>query len=288
MTALPIGYAVPAELVLARVPPKTRAFASYEPKKSYCYATEQDYYHGYQESYYALTTCKDGWDCLRHYEILMNGCIPYFPDLPQCPPQTMTAFPKQLVLEAMALEGVDFEHRRIDFARFDHHRYQELATQLLDWTRERLTTTALARYFLQANGLTAEARVLFLSVDTKVQDYQRLLLFHGLRSLLGTRAVDVPRIACLYQDYPSDQPLYGKGFTYSRRLPVVAVERTEPPTGTYDLVVFGALHRPLPYHDYIKTQYPLERIAYVCGEDLHACSYQHDPERKVRLFLREW
>ena len=27
---------------------------------------------------YFWITIKAGWDCLRHYEILMNGCIPYF------------------------------------------------------------------------------------------------------------------------------------------------------------------------------------------------------------------
>jgi hypothetical protein len=42
------------------------------------YNTEEEYYNEYKKSYFAITTKKCGWDCMRHYEILANGCIPYF------------------------------------------------------------------------------------------------------------------------------------------------------------------------------------------------------------------
>jgi len=42
------------------------------------YKNEKDYYQSYQNSIFALSYKKAGWDSLRHYEILMNGCIPLF------------------------------------------------------------------------------------------------------------------------------------------------------------------------------------------------------------------
>ena len=45
---------------------------------TYIYEKERDYYDMYFNSLFALTYKKAGWDCLRHYEILANGCILYF------------------------------------------------------------------------------------------------------------------------------------------------------------------------------------------------------------------
>ena len=35
----------------------------------------------YSNSIFAITNKKLGWDCLRHYEILMNGCVPLYLDI---------------------------------------------------------------------------------------------------------------------------------------------------------------------------------------------------------------
>jgi hypothetical protein len=37
---------------------------------------------------------------MRHYEILANGCIPWFVGLQDVPSNRLTHFPKELVLEA--------------------------------------------------------------------------------------------------------------------------------------------------------------------------------------------
>ena len=42
---------------------------------------------------------KNGWDCLRHYEILANGSIPLFIKLDDCPNNTLTSFPKKELLK---------------------------------------------------------------------------------------------------------------------------------------------------------------------------------------------
>lgn len=63
---------------------------------TYLYTRESDYYQAYQDSFFALTTKKGGWDCLRHYEILANGSLPLFPDVGTKPSHTMADFPLHL------------------------------------------------------------------------------------------------------------------------------------------------------------------------------------------------
>ena len=57
--------------------------------KTYIYDNEKDYYDMYAKSKFALTSCKGGWDTLRHYEIVAAGCIPYFVDIEDCPKDTL-------------------------------------------------------------------------------------------------------------------------------------------------------------------------------------------------------
>ncbi len=65
---------------MSEIPEKDQDFASLIPGvlSTYIYDTEEEYFKGYQRAFYAVTCKKAGWDCLRHYEILANGCIPYF------------------------------------------------------------------------------------------------------------------------------------------------------------------------------------------------------------------
>ena len=70
---------------------------------TYIYTNETDYYAEYERSLFAVTKCKGGWDCMRHYEILANGCVPYFEDIERCPQKTMVLFPRELLLEGNQL-----------------------------------------------------------------------------------------------------------------------------------------------------------------------------------------
>jgi hypothetical protein len=89
---------------------------------------------------------KAGWDCLRHYEITANMCIPLFLDLDKCPPATMINLPKAELLEAMTYFDKDATYwdtaegqaawlslySRIR-AKFDQHcTTQKLAQYVLD------------------------------------------------------------------------------------------------------------------------------------------------------------
>ena len=99
---------------------------------------------------------------MRHLEILISGTVPFFLWLDKCPKEALYNFPRELVSEAMRLPGVypnatlDTERWRIvsakpyiDFTEFDKDRYQNLLTRLIGWTREKLSTVALANHVLQ-------------------------------------------------------------------------------------------------------------------------------------------
>lgn len=94
----PISFALPTSKVNFAKSNKNRDYAICDPRdiKTYIYKTETDYYRGYQESRFGFTMKKAGWDCMRHYEIMGNGCIPFFIDIQNIPQSIMTTFPKQL------------------------------------------------------------------------------------------------------------------------------------------------------------------------------------------------
>lgn len=136
----PINFCIPAELILNTVPSKIKDYASIIPGdlSTYIYDNQIDYYTDYQNSYYGVTIKKGGWDCLRHYEILMNGCIPYFPELENCPKNTMTLFPKDLIQQS--------NQTVIDTGLPED--YMQQVIQLLEYTKKYLTTTYTAKIIL--------------------------------------------------------------------------------------------------------------------------------------------
>jgi hypothetical protein len=97
----PINFCVPKELILSRLINKDKIISDIVPNfnKNYSFVNENDYYNEYARSWYAHTQKKGGWDCLRHYEIMMNGCLPIFNDLENCPKNTLTFIPKKEIIE---------------------------------------------------------------------------------------------------------------------------------------------------------------------------------------------
>lgn len=142
-SAYPINFAIPEEKITTEVSPKVRYMALLNPSvmETYIYTTEKSYYNGYRESYFALTKKKGGWDCLRHYEILANGCIPYFPDLLNCPSKTMTSFPKKDIMELNKM----YESFYVDW---DLDNWNYYCNKMLRFTKNHLTTERLAEEVL--------------------------------------------------------------------------------------------------------------------------------------------
>jgi hypothetical protein len=122
----PINFGVPEELVINKVTEKTKIISDIIPNsnKNYTFDIEEDYYSEYSNSWYAHTKKKGGWDCLRHYEIMMNGCIPLFEDLENCPTNTLVNLPKKEIINFSKYKDQNLEQN--DF--------------ILDYTKRNLTT----------------------------------------------------------------------------------------------------------------------------------------------------
>jgi len=290
----PIQFAIPESKIVQDIPQKDRDFAFIVPGdiRTYVYQNEADYYKDYQRSYFAITCKKAGWDCMRHYEILANGCIPYFVDLDYCDEDTMHFLPRELIKEAMNLEGVSYLH--IDHKKFDRKKYDEILKKLLAHTREYLTTKQMASYVLKTVNYSGNGNILYLSQDPS-PDYMRCLMLIGFKELFQNRVVDIPKIEHIYLSYPGNiQNLYGRGMTYSKIVPDLPVDRTHIEqrirNKEFDLIIYGSVHRGMPYYDLVKQCYEPEKIVYFCGEDLkegsglHVCPYTHLPN----FFLREF
>jgi hypothetical protein len=131
----PIQFGTPKEKIVKTIPVKSQQYGTVIPgdMTTYIFKDEKSYYDDYQKSYFGLTTKKAGWDCGRHYEILMNGCIPFFPDLQGCPTHTMVHFPKDVLIDvANRLKTPEPE--------VSDEWYFSVLEKLLEYTRDRLTT----------------------------------------------------------------------------------------------------------------------------------------------------
>lgn len=283
----PIQLAIPESKIVDHIPLKDKDFADLVPGdfSTYVYTEESDYYNDYQRSYFAFTWKKDGWDCMRHYEILANGCIPYFVDLEKCDPRTMYFLPKELILEAMRLEGVSYG--KIDHTVFDKAKYDEILSKLLEHTRQYLTTKNMASYILETINYKGTGKILFLSNGTK-PDYMRCCLLIGLKQLLKELLIDYPKIPHIYESYSEDiHQLYGKGMSYTKIIEDIPIDRENLEqriaNREFDLIIYGSVHRGLRFHDLVQQVYSPDEIIYICGEDAHQCdrgTYRH-------FFLRE-
>lgn len=284
----PIQFSISEVKVVNAIPEKDRDFAFIIPENrdTYIYDNEADYYKGYQRSYFAVTQKKGGWDCMRHYEILANGCIPYFVDIDKCNPNNMCFLPKQLIQAAMNLEGVSYLN--IDHTKFNKEKYYVILEQLLEHTRKYLTTRSMAQYILDAIHYSGNGKILFLSSSVNV-DYLQNSTLIGLKEMFGDKVVDFPKQGHIYKSYPEDTKLlYGKGFTYSKLIDDIPLNRDNIEqrikNKEFDLIVYGYIHYGFPFYELVCRTYKPENIIYICGEDIHRCKFTH----LNNLFLREF
>lgn len=142
INAYPISYSFPSNKINEfEIDRKKRILAKIIPgiKETYIYKDEQSYYNGYKESYFGLTFKKGGWDCLRHYEIIANGCIPYFPDINSCPPRTLVFFPKDIIDKTNKLFEEGFSDE--DFRTYYY--------KIKGWFLSNMTSVNISKYVLR-------------------------------------------------------------------------------------------------------------------------------------------
>ena len=137
----PISFAFPTSKVQGPKE-KTQLYAINDPRKpkSYVFENEQSYYEDYQKSKYAFTVKKAGWDCLRHYEIMANGCIPLFENFPQCPRYVMVKFPKALITRIGFFYKSDFKYLE--------NNYDYFLSEVMKHLNTYNTTKAMAENFI--------------------------------------------------------------------------------------------------------------------------------------------
>lgn len=98
----PISFSIPKEKIVKKIETKIENILS--PlipgiNSTYIYQTENEYNDMYKKSIFGITIKKAGWDCYRHYELLMNGCLPFFLDINDCPDLTCRSLPKEKLIE---------------------------------------------------------------------------------------------------------------------------------------------------------------------------------------------
>ena len=178
---LPIQFGIPKEKILMEINTKPKnLLAPLIPGRlnTYIYNNEIDYYKMYQESIFALTYKKAGWDTVRHYEILMNGGLPIFLDIENCPVNTLKYFPKKDIINIKnkyetILQNYFptkiFKYKFLNFKSFKNYFLNlfsdkknmnyfiekngeifELKSKLLNFTKKNLTTYKLAEYVINS------------------------------------------------------------------------------------------------------------------------------------------
>ena len=287
----PVFIGIPRSEVVDCVPRKYYGFRGGHHSKfgdrAYAFGPheESEYKRAYRESYFGSTKKKAGWDCMRHYEIVASGAVPFFDEDPtRAPSSTLAFWPKKLLRDLRTWPGVYHKNGTVDVDVLDASgAYGKLAAGLLTYLRERLTTEALARYILETMGQSKARHVLILSAHP-APDFLRESVVHGFRQRLGVEAVDFVKPLHLYEprvaapwDLAARSELYGNGFTYAYRLrDDPRVDRSDVVKKLrdhfFDVVVYASVHRGLPYFDVVREHYGYDEIAFVDGEDEHGWS----------------
>ena len=304
MPIFPITFSIPDEKIINVIPIKRKIISNLIPGQinTYIYDNEEDYYNEYRQSLFAVTKKKGGWDCMRHYEILANGCIPFFENLENCPTNTLTLLPKDLLIEGNSLFNKFKEKNINDLVDSDLYEYNTLAKKLLDYTKNNLTTSKIAIYILEKTGLKNSKNILYLSGETS-PDYLRCLTLHGFKTLLGVNCHDYPQIPHIYKyNNLNYKQLYGKGISYSNLLDPILHDNNldnniedNIKNKYFDIVIYGSCHRGMPFFDLVKNIYKPNEIIMLCGEDFHTsqnlsiCNLYlySDSDTKYNIFIRE-
>lgn len=282
----PLGYSLPEELYLTEVPEKKQIWAEVIPgfKETYRFSEESDYYQMYQNARFAFTWKKGGWDCLRHYEIIANGCFPIFRDLEKCPEETLTQLQKKLLIQGKK-ELIPWK----ETAEYKE-KYQVLMTELIDQSRKHATCITVAENFANNLGIKPGQKVLFLTCDIS-PNYSRELLFIGLNRFmknLGGICISYPRLDFLYDNYPEEKVnlLYGRGFGYARKLRMESTKESLSYSSNelkesilrreWDFIVYGKMGADegeqgeipgCPFWEEVSHSYLSSEIGFVYGGD---------------------
>lgn len=238
LNIFPISFGILDSEIVSQVPPKSKVLGRVIPGNMSTYFTldeEALYYKDLQQSLFALTYKKGGWDCLRHYEILASGTLPLFLDIAECPLHALRLHPRKLYSLILQFPGLlkdnvrrvdrmTYQFDRIDIptfpatassSHFDTALYVHITKALLQYIKSVLSTKALAKYvtrtmFEYSEGVMKNPTpksILYLSHqdhDMDKGDYLTDFLLLGFYEWFGYesgKVIDFPRRDCLYKDF---------------------------------------------------------------------------------------
>jgi hypothetical protein len=300
---LPISFSIPEEKLCIDIDIsiKTKIEAFVKPLNDrnlpYKYDKEEDYYNDYKTSFFAYTNKRNGWDAMRHYEILANNCIPYFSDLDECPENILYFYPKELIKISNKLYQTIKNIKIEDFlTNFDYiNQYLDLVIKLKNHTKQYLTTKSMAHYILKTSQ-NKPTNILFLSPNQK-EDYLKCLVLHGFKKIFGSRCHDYPKINCLYKDCTDN--LYGNGFTYSKLLDnnyrddlLDNTIENDIINKKYDIVIYSQSSMNDKFYDLILKIYEPSKVIFLNGDDhvthLHLKDFQNKISKGHFCYIREY
>lgn len=240
---------------------------------------EEEYNKHYQESLFAYTSKKAGWDCLRHYEILSNGCLPIFKNINDCPSTCLISLPKDLIKEyTKILLPYKKEYKNL----YDSYMYK-----ILEHVRNNCSTSSSTKYFLEKMKHIKVKNVLLIRGHA-YENYTREFFWIGMKryiqSISGV-AVEYPKIDYLYKSYNGDKKeLYGMGFNYNSKIDDDYNFNNEEIVNKinnkfWDLIIYGKVGPDessegsmpyLPLWYYVSQKYSKDEIVFLYGGD--ACN----------------
>lgn len=310
----PISYSIPEIKIVSDIPLKTKMVSDLYPgnKETYIYFTEQDYYDEYKKSMFAYTFKKGGWDCMRHYEILACGCIPYFPDIDECPDDILIFLPKELIKTGNELFHKYKDKNIIDLEENDKILLKEHINKLICFTKKYLTTSNLCNYVINTLKnrcyITNIKKILFISADPWTE-YLRCSLLHGFKLRFGKDCHDYPKIRHLYKNEDIDYVnyCYGRGYSHSNLLEQELRDdkldesiENDIINKKYDIIIWPDFHRwflncaSLPYliyYDLASKYYESNRLIFLNGWDRQDDIYSffmHFVDKGNTVFVREF
>tara|TARA_A100001011_G_C14313139_1_gene846640 strand:+ start:6 stop:2879 length:2874 start_codon:yes stop_codon:yes gene_type:complete len=277
----PITTSIPSEVFVKNIDDviKNKKVEMYDGIKdrtigcSYEFNKENDYYNAYKEAKWGFTKKKNGWDCLRHYEIIANGCLPLFENLENCPESTMSNFPKKLLIEAKNKKDT-----------LTDNEYNYYLKNIFNYFKDNFTCEKVAENFLNQIHKDKNKNILDIKIlmfhGNDCNNYMADLLFIGLRKLLKENIVDERKLVQLYKSFSGNA--YGKGFTYTKRLSdELVIDRTnikdKIKNKFFDYIIYrkcggdegelGDCRKKMEYWDIVKENYTSNEIVFLYGGD---------------------
>ncbi|CAE7235055.1 PLGG1 [Symbiodinium natans] len=290
----PIAIGIPDELIVPCIPFKKFDYALVWPGDRSTYSfnsrSREDTaaYHAHlRQAWFAVTRPKGGWDCLRHYEILAAGTVPYFVDLTRAPSRKIPFLPAHLLGMAKKLPGV--YEGRLDPTAFQMRDYVETAAPLLRYTKHRLAASKLAEYLLSHLQMHRRTILFLLPPDGYHSGgYLSRNIFYGLQKVLGSASVvDYPFFSEMYAAHGrTDMSTTGLLGAPALRLNHTHVEHRLR-AHEFGAVIYSNARAPLPFWDLVAARYTPKEVAFLDGFDHANGSNILKLAPHGRYFLRE-